>query len=253
MPHRLPGPPREAVLLERENRFLARCRLDTGEEVAAHVPDRGRLEKLLIPGTRVLLYAAPAGLRRSAWSLLVAEDPAARVLVAIDPAAANARARALIDSGRLAGLGGGWSVRPEVTVGASRFDFLLTRGDERLLLEVKSVGVVRDGVAMFPDAPTVRGARHLGELGAWVEGGHGGAAVLFVAQREDALAVRADAEIDPVFAAALEALPARVVRLAACFAIEARGARFVGAIPVLGREPQCTQAPETAGDSVPRR
>jgi sugar fermentation stimulation protein A len=87
----------------------------------------------------------------------------------------------------------------------SRFDFLLRQreGSEKLVLEVKSVTLVRDGVGLFPDAVTARGARHLAELGALARRGWR-AALMFVVQRADAQRVKAAAEIDPQFAAALE-------------------------------------------------
>ena len=148
-----------------------------------------------MPGARVWLFAAPPGVRRTLWSLLIAEDPLARVLTVIDPAGANARVRGLLDRGLVPGVSPDWAVKPEVSLGDSRIDFLLSRGKDRLALEVKSVGVVRNGVALFPDAPTVRGARHLRSLEDFVRTKQGKAMVLFVAQREDATSVSPDEEI----------------------------------------------------------
>ncbi len=185
-----------------------------------------------MPGARVWLFAAPAGLRRTRWSLLVAEDPVAKVLTVIDPAGANARVRALLDRGLVPSVTADWSVRPEYSLGESRIDFLLSRGKERLALEVKSVGVVRGGVALFPDAPTVRGARHLRSLEEFVRQQHGRAMVLFVAQREDALCVSPDDVIDPVFAAELRRVATLVQLKAVRFAIRLDGCVFGGEIDV---------------------
>lgn len=235
LPHRLPGPPVEARLVVRENRFLARCTLADGTEVEAHVPDRGRLATLLVPGARVWLYAAPASAtRRTPWSLLVAEEPGSGVLVAIDPAGANARVRRLIDAGLLPDLDEGWTVRAEAPLGRSRVDFLLTRGPVRLVIEVKSVGVVRGGVALFPDAPTERGVRHLEELARFARSGEGRARVLFVAQRGDAQSVAADRQIDPAFASVLDAVAASVELRAVRLDVRPEGCVFTGAIPVVG-------------------
>lgn len=241
-PHRLPGPPVEASLVERENRFLARCLLPSGETVHAHVPDRGRLVDLLVPGARVLLFAAPPSpTRKTSWSLLAAWDPKADVLVAIDPSAATTRVRPILERGLLPSIGPGWSVRSEVKLGASRIDFRLTRIDEPdappLFVEVKSVGVVRQGVALFPDAPTERGTRHLLELAAFARGERaerGRAMVLFVAQRGDAECVAADREIDPVFAGTLETVRTVVEVAAVRFEIFPDGCRYRGEIPVIG-------------------
>jgi sugar fermentation stimulation protein A len=233
LPHRFPGPPLEATLRERSNRFLAHCVLADGSEVQAHVPDRGRLLTVLVPGARVWLYRAGAnGTRRTEWSLLVAEEPASKVLVAIDPAAANARARPLIERGLIPALGGGWEIRPETTFGDSRLDFLLTRGTDRVAVEVKNVGVVTKGIALFPDAPTSRGVKHLAELERFVDAGHR-ALLLFVAQRADAMAVSPDVVIDPAFTHALKAAHAKVELAAVRFEIRPEACLFRGEIPVI--------------------
>lgn len=94
----------------------------------------------------------------------------------------------------------GWHlVRHEVPFGDSRLDFLLADASgQRLFMEAKSVTLVDDGVALFPDAVTSRGTRHLEELVHAVEEGHQ-AAVLFVLQRPDAARIVAARVIDPVF------------------------------------------------------
>lgn len=232
VPHRLSGPAARAVLEERENRFLARCRLDSGEVVHAHVPDRGRLTDILVPGAEVFLYPSDNPLRRTGWSLLVAREPATGTLVAIDPSAANARVRALIDTGTLEGIGPGWQVWPERVIGDSRIDFLLTRDDERLALEIKSVGHLEDGVALFPDAPTTRGVRHLEELARYVKAGAGRGRLLFCVQRGDAREVAVHERIDPDFARALRDARRFIEVAAVAFDVTVDGARYLGPLPV---------------------
>jgi sugar fermentation stimulation protein A len=110
----------------------------------------------------------------------------------------------------------GWSlVRPEVTVGRHRMDFLLAddAGGE-LLLEIKSVTLVENGEALFPDAVTARGAAHLALLASEARRGRS-SALLFVAQRSDARRVRAASEIDPLFAEALDDARAAGVQILA--------------------------------------
>jgi sugar fermentation stimulation protein A len=58
----------------------------------------------------------------------------------------------------------GADIRPEYTWGNSRFDFYIEQGDRKILCEVKGVTLENDGVAMFPDAPTERGLKHVREL-----------------------------------------------------------------------------------------
>ncbi|MEJ2187449.1 MAG: DNA/RNA nuclease SfsA [Gemmatimonadota bacterium] len=106
--------------------------------------------------------------------------------------------------------------RREVPLGRSRIDFLLSRPDgRRLALEVKSVTLVVDGVGLFPDAVTARGARHVRELTELAGRDGWEAAILFVLQRDDARRVHAAASIDPAFAEALAEAKAAGVRVLA--------------------------------------
>jgi sugar fermentation stimulation protein A len=109
----------------------------------------------------------------------------------------------------------GWTLRKaEWSHGRSRFDFLLDgSGDEQLVLEVKGVTLVEDGVARFPDAVTARGARHVRELTAMREEGTRDTAILFVLQRDDAAFIEPARTIDPEFAEALDRARDAGVRL----------------------------------------
>ena len=93
-------------------------------------------------------------------------------------------------------------VKREVTFGESRLDLLFQGPPGLAYVEAKSVNLVEDGIAMFPDAPTIRGTRHLRELAKAVGEGHA-AAVCFVVQRDDVKVLRPYAEADPAFAEAL--------------------------------------------------
>lgn len=239
LPHRWPGAPLQAVLLERENKFLARCALASGAVVRAHVPDRGRCLDLLVPGQPLWLVAAAprtsGPVRRTAFTALLAR---ARTppwpWVSLDPAGAPRLVEAALEAGLVPSLAGLRVVAREraVSLGAKargRIDLLL-EGD--VLCEVKSAGAARAGVALFPDAPTLRGGRHLAFLARRARRGLG-AAVVFCAQRGDARAVAADRAIDPAFAAALERARRAGVRVCglSCEA-RAEGMRIVGEIPV---------------------
>jgi len=94
-------------------------------------------------------------------------------------------------------------------------DLLFQCDTVRCYVEVKSVTLVRNGVALFPDAPTARGAKHLADLSDAVREGHR-AAVIFVIQRDDARELRPHATADPVFADACRAAKAAGVKLLAC-------------------------------------
>lgn len=202
----IPGPLEPARFLDRPNQFVVRCRLESkGEVVEAHIRERGRLEVILVPGRRLWLSPADDPARRTAWTAFLAESPAGEGWVSLDTTLPNRLIRRALEECALPELDGWWLKRAEWRHGNSRFDFLLARPDgRRLVLEVKSVGLVEDGVALFPDAPTARGVRHLRELLEFAARDGWEAAVLFVVQRNDAHGVRAAAHIDPEFAAALD-------------------------------------------------
>jgi sugar fermentation stimulation protein A len=227
IPHRWPGAARAAVLLSRPNRFLALCKLGRRTD-EAHVPDRGRCLDLLVPGREVALVAARGPLRRTNFTALLARSGAG-TWVSLDPAGAPRLVAAALERGMLP-----WGLevaRRELAVGSSRIDLLLQPGD--VLCEVKSVGAARDGVALFPDAPTLRGLRHLALLARLARRGRS-CAVVLCAQRGDVRAVAADEHIDPAFARALRRAAAAGVRIGGirCAAHPA-GMELQGEIPVL--------------------
>lgn len=219
-----PRPLVPSRFLERPNRFLVRCRLeagsgrraDGGPVVDAHLPDPGRLRELLRPWRRVWLRPEPggAGRRRTGWTAALVETPDREGLVSVDTTVPNRLVEAALEAGALEELARWELERREVSLGGSRLDFLLRdRSGTPLALEVKSVTLVEDGVGLFPDAVTARGARHVRELASLAGREGWEAAVLFVVQRPDARRIRAAREIDPDFADALAEAKAAGVRV----------------------------------------
>jgi len=123
----------------------------------------------------------------------------------------------------------------EVTWGHSRFDFRLQTAGGVLWVEVKSVNLVEGDLALFPDAPTVRGARHLDELAALVAAGER-AMVVFIVQRDDARRFAPFAARDPAFAAALARAQAAgvAVRVYGC-RVSPRAIELAGRLPLLAQ------------------
>lgn len=194
---------------------LAASAATEGDLVVAHLPDPGRLEELLVPGARMgLRPEPPSPTRKTRWTAILVEAPRDRPegkpgpdgrggWVSVDTAMPNRLVRRALTVGSLEELAGWTLVRHEIPWRDSRLDFLLEdSGGRRLYVEAKSVTLVEDGVALFPDAVTARGARHLEELIHIVEEGHE-AAVLFVLQRPDASRIVAARAIDPVFSETL--------------------------------------------------
>ncbi|MDX1566608.1 MAG: DNA/RNA nuclease SfsA, partial [Longimicrobiales bacterium] len=203
------------------------------QEVVCHMADPGRLRELLVPERPLLLRYAPAPHRKTSWSLVLVEAPAGNGWVSVDTALPNRLIHEALQQGALDELQGWTLERREFSHGSSRLDFLLTDGGERnLALEVKSVTLVEGREALFPDAVTARGARHMEELTELTLRPDWEAAVLFVLQRDDAQSIRAARSIDPTFAEALE---------------EARNA----GVRILGRRCHVSPRRVILGESVP--
>jgi sugar fermentation stimulation protein A len=224
-----------ARFVARPHRFLILARLPDhgphpGAIVRAACRDPGRLDTLLWPGAELRLRAAHAPGRRTEYDAVLVR--AHGVWVSLVPSLANELVAARLAGAGLPGLAGARHIEREVRHGRSRFDFRLHDRRGPRWLEVKSVGLVLAGEALFPDAPTLRGARHLAELTAWVRAG-GRAALVFVVQREDARLVRPHVARDPRFAAALaEARRAGVRLLAYVWRLEPAGASWLRRVPV---------------------
>ena len=150
-----------AKFIERLNRFLAVVELD-GREKTVHVKNTGRLGELLLPGRTVALETAANPARKTRYDLIAAEKPGLG-WVNIDSQACNRVVSEWLSS-HPAPFEGLTRVQPEFAYGSSRFDFYLEQGERRGLLEVKGCTLEIDGVGYFPDAPTIRGAKHLHEL-----------------------------------------------------------------------------------------
>jgi len=188
-----------ASFVRRDNRFRVTIRVG-GKWMAAHLPNSGRLGDLLTPGRRVWLRPAHGPKRRTPYDLLLVEH--AGTLVSVDARLPNRLVHEALLAGRLSPFVGYRVVRREVRLGKSRLDFLLEGEGPRCWMETKSVTLVEDGVALFPDAPTVRGRRHLAALQKAAAAGDR-ATVLFVVQRGDAICFSPHPTADPAFAAAL--------------------------------------------------
>lgn len=215
----------------RDNRFRATV-LVAGDPTPAHVPTSGRMGELLLPGRTVWLSPQARPGRKTPYDLILVEH--GDTLVSIDSRLPNALMAEHLRRH-------GWQGRPlrrlirEATLGASRLDLLLEDDAGVVWMECKSVTLVVEGLALFPDAPTSRGVRHLKELIAVAQRGERAAAV-FIAQRADAMRFGAHRETDPAFADALaEARRAGVTIRAYACAVSRAEITIARSIPVLMR------------------
>ena len=218
----------QCSFLCRVNRFIAKCLVD-GEETVVHVKNTGRLKELLVPGAACWLEKSGNPARKTAYDLVAVEKDGR--VVNIDSQCPNLIARAWVEQG-------GWGdidqVQSEVKWGDSRFDLAYRTGETQGFIEVKGVTLFDEsGVAIFPDAPTSRGAKHLRGL---IQAKHAGmeTGVIFVIMKEDATALRPNDATDPDFAAALREAHAAGVRIvAACCRVTADSAQIVRTVPVM--------------------
>lgn len=187
----------KGIFLKRPNRFKAHVELDGREEIC-HVKNTGRLGELLLPGASVLVEPADNPNRKTRYSLICVK--AGDQWVNIDSQAPNKLAEEWIREGGLF---------PEVSLikrekkyGNSRFDLYVETAGEKWMIEVKGVTLCVDGKAMFPDAPTERGKKHVEELIHCQKDGYR-ATILFVIQRKGVSGFTPFEKRQPEFAAAL--------------------------------------------------
>lgn len=208
-----------AIFLERPNRFILRALLESGDEALVHVPDPGRLLELLYTGNRILILPACTTGRKTAWSLLGAWTSGGWILV---NTSFHRKLATGIFTSDISPFGKASSLRAEVIspLGGSRFDFLI---DGELWIEVKGCTLRKNGMAMFPDAPTSRGRKHVLELKKMSLMGMRTGVVFLVFVR-DVSCFAANRETDPEFAdALLEAVDAGVT--VSCLQLSFDGAR----------------------------
>lgn len=153
------GKIREAKFISRENRFVATVALD-GKPMKVHVKNTGRCKELLQPDAKVFLSDSEKQNRKYRYDLIAVEKSG--LLINMDSQAPNQAFGEFLNAGKL--LEGITYIKPEYKYGDSRIDFYFERGDERHLVEVKGVTLENHGICRFPDAPTLRGTKHLKEL-----------------------------------------------------------------------------------------
>ncbi|SES63624.1 sugar fermentation stimulation protein A [Enterococcus malodoratus] len=156
-----------AIFIERSNRFIARCRLvETGEEIITHVKNTGRSKELLLPDTLVSVNHQPSEKRKTAYDLIAVKK--GEMWINIDSQIPNALAAEGILAGKiqLPDLKGSINyLKREYTFEHSKFDiYFETDQREKGFVEVKGMTLENHGIGAFPDAPTVRGLKHVEEL-----------------------------------------------------------------------------------------
>lgn len=150
---------KQGRFIRRLNRFTVECLLD-GEIVRAHLPNPGRLWELLLPGRTVSLVSNdPLPGRSTAYTVIAVLREGMPVLLHTQKS--NAVVKYLLEKNKIRGLEYAKIIKQEATFGTNRFDFLLQKEDVQYVMEVKSCSLFGREIAMFPDAVTERGRKHL--------------------------------------------------------------------------------------------
>lgn len=196
----------KAKFLSRPNRFIAYAELD-GRIEKCHVKNTGRCRELLVEGCTVYLEHAKKNERKTRFDLVAVEKNG--ILINMDSYAPNLAVGEFLPK-----LFPDSKIRAEYTHGSSRFDFYIEDNSRKILLEVKGVTLENDGVVMFPDAPTERGAKHVAELAESVEEGYE-AYLFFVVQMKGVKYFTLNSATDPKFAEAVRNAADRGVKILA--------------------------------------
>lgn len=186
-------------LVRRVNRFIAEVVID-GIKEQVHIKNTGRLKELLQPEAEVLLEWSDNPNRRTRFSLIAAAKHG--TWVNIDSQAPNTVAYEALNGGKIEEFGLLTSIRREVAYKNSRFDLYVEQDGRKGFVEVKGVTLENNRLALFPDAPTTRGTKHILELIQAIHEGYSGT-ILFVVQMKGCHAFMPNREMDPAFANAL--------------------------------------------------
>lgn len=189
----------QGKLIRRYKRFLADVELEDGEIVIAHCPNSGSMKGCAEPGSPVWISQSdnPKRKLKYTWELIKTKDS----MIGVNTMVPNRLVKASIENGLVEELKMFTKVRAEVkTSDHTRLDLKLE--DEKgqaCYVEIKNCTLVEEGVAMFPDAVTTRGQKHLDELVMLKKQGHR-AVIFYLIQRTDARIFTPAAMIDKVYA-----------------------------------------------------
>jgi len=190
----------KGIFLERPNRFIARVIIN-GNEETVHVKNTGRCREILRPGTEVILEESDNENRKTKYSLIGGYK--GNVLINIDSQIPNVVISDAIRNNEIEEF---WDIvflKREVTFKSSRFDIYCEGNNRKVFIEVKGVTLEKDGMAMFPDAPTQRGLKHVMELTEAVKMGYEGF-IIFLIQMKGVYYFTPNYEMDIKFSEGLK-------------------------------------------------
>ena len=193
----------EGIFKERPNRFLGKVQITNNSKnkstlESAHIHDPGRLKELLFPDNKVLLKHATNQNRKTRWDVIAARK--GKQWVFIHSGFHRAISENILRNIKINPFGKLQTIRPEIKIGHSRLDFeLITEDETKILVEVKGCTLTCDSIALFPDAPTARGVRHIQTLLDAQAMGYS-TALLVLIFRKDSICFAPNKDTDPNFA-----------------------------------------------------
>jgi sugar fermentation stimulation protein A len=220
-----------AILLKRYKRFLADVELADGRQITVHCPNSGSMRGCSAPGSEVMISRADNPKRKYSHTLEMIKVGAD--WVGINTGLTNRLVAEALARGQIAEIGVVDRIEREVkTSPHTRLDFLLHKGTKKIFVEVKNCSLVEQDIAMFPDAVTSRGTKHLVELMSLKQAGFE-AAVFFCVQRRDGNSFAPARHIDPDYAATLTHVHDQGVMIL-CYvaAVCPTGIEILGRLPV---------------------
>lgn len=192
----------QGILLKRYKRFLADVQLADGRIVTAHCPNTGSMRTCSSPGSEAYLSESANLHRKYPYTLELIKENG--ILVGVNTSLTNAIVEEAFANGRITELGKPTKIQREVRTSTHcRLDFALHFESSIAFVEVKSCTFAQNGIAMFPDAVTKRGHKHLLELANLVKQGYSGI-VFFLVQRQDVRQFCPAASIDPLYSTTLQ-------------------------------------------------
>lgn len=226
------APLSKGTLIKRYKRFLADIELETGEQITAHCPNSGSMMGLKEPGFPVCVSRSDNPKRKLAYTLEMVQ--VSGTWVGVNTSWPNKLIQHGFQEGQFEAFAGFDHFKPEVKYGeGTRLDFLLTADSgKKAYGEIKNVTLKEGAGALFPDAVTARGAKHLETLMDVIKAGDQ-AFLVFVVQREDCSFVSPAKQIDPHYAGLLkQAVDKGVVCLCYQYTVSPEGLFFTKQLPL---------------------
>lgn len=225
----------QGTLIKRYKRFLADVTLDSGEIVTAHCPNTGTMLSCSTPGSPVYLSISDNPKRKYPFTLEMVMDNS--TWVGVNTSKTNHIVAEALASNQIAEFQDIQNIRKEVKTSAhSRLDLLIDHNETTTYIEVKNCSLAVENCAMFPDAVTTRGAKHLRELTRLVQEGNNGC-IFFLVQRMDADQFAPAAHIDPEYAKELKkAMDAGVMALAYQAEVSPQGIEVVRRLKMIAQK-----------------